>query len=189
MKIIATLAAAAASFALAFTGTAVIATAAHAETVACDQAASGSCGSEVNAFGGALAIAGPARAGVSVVSEPDSAATGRTDWLAVQTTSYPDERRFQYAPRGHASGLCISQPAGFTSLVLRPCNDTVYQRLDGHDTRNTAGTQWQVKASGGFVTGAGTGNAFAVVKIVRNIGGSYFGFDAPGVVPGVVPAG
>jgi hypothetical protein len=175
--------AAVACAALALTGAASLATAASAETTACDMAGAGNCGSQVNAFGGPLVIAGPAKAGTPVVSGADSKTTGRADWAAVQTTSYPDERRFEYAPKGVLSGLCISQPSGWSFVVLRPCNATPNQRLLGTDTRNTAGTQWQVKASGGFVTGAGTGNAFAVVKTVKNKAGSYFGFDAPGVVP------
>lgn len=163
-------------------------TASTASTAECQAAPMGDCGSEVNANGGALTVTGRIAVNTAVVSEPDSATSGRSDLVADQTTNYRDERTFEVAPAGYGSGFCLSQPAGWTHVALRKCNNSRWQRWTGHDTRNTLGTQWTNVASGGVMVGSGLGHAVAVVapSSVKNIGGSFYGFDAAGVVPAPV---
>lgn len=157
--------------------------AASAATTGCSGAPAGDCNSQVNAHGNAFTVgAKTAAVNTNVIAAPDSA-SGKSDFIADQTTNNADERTFEYAPAGQPSGLCISQPAGWRRLVLRDCRNSIWQRFTGTDTRDTAGTQWVSEASGQTVQGAGNGHPFAVVTTVTNRAGSYFGFGTRGLVP------
>lgn len=173
----------AAILATVFGGGIAAAATASASTPACQAADAGNCGSQVNAFGNAFTVTGKVQVGAPVVSEPDSAISGRSDFISAQTTADNDERTFNLAIKGIASGLCASEPTGSFHLVLRACNNSRFQRFVGVDTRNTAGTQWTNVASGDRIQGAGDGNAFSVVPTVTNVRGSFFGFDTAGIVP------
>jgi hypothetical protein len=173
-----------------FGGGIAAATAATAATPACVKAGSGLCGSEVNASGNALTVTGKIAVNADVVAEPDSVTSGRSDFIINQTTADADERTFELAPNNKPSGFCASQPSGSKRVVLRACNNSRFQRWVGVNTRNTPGTQWTNVESGGKIQGNGTGNTFIVVPKVTNVPGSFFGFDAAGVVPpaAVAPA-
>jgi hypothetical protein len=158
------------------------ATAASASTPTCTNAASGTCGAEVNAFGNAFAVTAAPAQNVRVRATPADT-TASQDFIAVEAGSNANARTFEFAPGNHPSGWCISQPSKNAGLVLRPCSATLnkWQTFTGVNTTDTAGTPWKNLASGQFVIGAGTGKQLTAKNTISN--GSYWGFDAPAVPP------
>jgi len=157
--------------------------AANAATPACTTTPAQDCGSQVNGYGYALTVTGRIGTNAYVTSVLDSAATGRSDFTADQTTANPDERTFELSPDGARSGWCAAQLTGWKRLVLRRCANTRWQQFTGVNTRDTSGTQWVNVNSHQTVQGEGAGNAFEAVTTVTNVKGSYFGFNAPGIAP------
>jgi hypothetical protein len=174
------------------------ATSAVASTSACVNAPSGTCGYEENVYGNDWDVYQQyARVNQPVTAYPHKDGDQATDFNAVQTTHNVNERRFEYAPNGNRSGLCLSDPDGGYAgnpggphgLVLRTCNNSAFQQWrtpPGVDSQNTAGTQWINVATRRTVQPQGTGSQMVTVKTPDKNGnaqGSYFGWDSPGVVP------
>lgn len=137
--------------------------AASAQTTECVNAASGSCGAQVNVYDDAWTVVTPAYNG-RVTASPLNTTDGSQDFIANQTTSNVNERTFNFAPGNTPSQFCLSNTSGKT-VVLRPCSSTSrFQRWDGVNTLNTTSTTWTNEASGLKVTANGTGNAIIAVK-------------------------
>jgi hypothetical protein len=161
--------------------------AAQAESAPCMAQAAGDCGSQVNHFGYAFTVTGTPAVGEKVTGTLDNA-TGDTDWNAVQTTKFADERVFFFAPGGTdvlvgGKPLVLSQLNGSHNLVLRKYTGSQNQRFVGVNTRNSCGTTWTNVASGDRVEGNGAGNALVAFGVATNTAGSIYGFGAPGCLP------
>lgn len=128
-----------------------------------------SCGDNVNVFGNAWDVRGQlAAVNNPVIAYPNGTADPATDFRRTGGATGP--WRYEYAPRGVASGLCVSDP-GTHLLVLRGCNTSNYQLFRaGHV--NSVGTQLVNVAFNRAVTTNGTRNQLSTGGSYT--GGSYF---------------
>jgi hypothetical protein len=128
-------------------------------TAACTSA----YGNEVNGFGNGLdAFKQGAFANNEIVGWPATQGDPATHFLCEPEGG---NMRFEYAPHGTGTGLCVSNP-GDNELVLRSCNANIWQRF-------TASGRYLVSAlNGQFVEPEGTG-----VQLTTSSGHSPWGGD------------
>lgn len=173
---------------------------ASASTPACSGAGgklTGSCGTEVNAYGNGWDVKGAKFAtNTPIIAWPAEDVDNSQpvtndpalDFYAHNTTSNnTNERVFEATGYGVRSGYCISDPdggyaadpGGRDGLVLRKCNGTPYQEFVGlGDTQNDQGNkhhgiQWQSDATNQVVSTNGTGEPLDTTD-GTTITGSYF---------------
>ena len=60
---------------------------------------------------------------------------------------------FEYAPKGHVSGYCVSEPHSHAALVLQSCNGSANQAWDATSTSGTY--EWINEATGDAMTDPG----------------------------------
>lgn len=81
------------------------------------------------------AVAGPAKSGAAIVTQHHSGSRSDQDFSMKNLNGLSGsgglDKRFQYAPNGDNSGFCISDinNLSYTKLVLRPCNNSVFQQF------------------------------------------------------------
>jgi hypothetical protein len=187
---------------VALSGVYMAASAASANTLACDNVTgtdAGYCGSEVNMYANAFDVRYQGAWVNNVVEAyPGNTADKAQDFVARQTTGNPDERVFFYAPNGvrakdskTGAYLVIADPAGGVpgdsrdGLVLRDfvgIQGSAYQQFTGVSTQNTAGTTWTNVATKQIVIPQGTGNQL-ITAANPTSRGMYWGWDQPGVDP------
>lgn len=181
------LAASVAAATLASAGFGLASVTALASSTGCTQATgalSGSCGDLVNNSNlGWASQSVHAQYNTQVVGAAASDTSGKTDFYAHQTNANDNERVFEYAPSGHLSGLCITDP-GRNGLVLRPCSNKSSQQqfyafgdTQNDDTNSNHGTEWMNVASGQVVTPAGgKGSPLITIPVAAAAGltSSYF---------------
>ena len=138
--------------------------AASASTSGCT-GSNANCGVPVNAFGNAFDVKGQkAVANNPVISYPNSASDPATDFI--RTSPQASTYRYEYAPNGAISGLCVSDP-GNHQVMLRSCNTGNWQLWQTGNAGN-GGNQLVNVATKLPVTTNGT-------KAQLTTGGSYTG--------------
>ncbi len=107
-----------------------------------------SCGSQVEVntnFVWGISASNP-RSNTPVVIQAFSDARSSQDFIATDVNGLGNgTKRFQFAPSDDKSGLCISQPkaAAYTKLVLRPCNNSVFQQFQAVLSPDGSGSAWE----------------------------------------------
>jgi len=107
----------------------------------------GFCGSqeEVNTHLVWAVAASSPKSNTPVVLQYFSNARSSQDFIATDINGLGDgTKRFQFAPNDDKSGLCISQPkaTAYTRLVLRPCNNSVFQQFRAEPSPDWSGYAW-----------------------------------------------
>lgn len=165
-----------------------VATPAGASTAGCN-ALGPSCGDNQNAFGNGWDVYQQAAAYNNKVISWPNGDDKATDFIRAGTNPY----RYQYAPGGHASGLCVADPAGGGvpasdphGLVLRGCNTGNWQ-LFQLGKADSAGRQQLVNVATGLpVQTNGTGAQLTGGGSYA--GGSYWTWEGgPKLVTSVTP--
>jgi hypothetical protein len=121
------------------------------------------CGDNVNVFGNGWDVFRQrAAVDTKIVSWPNTISDPATDFTRTGTASAG--WRFQYAPRGVFSGLCVSDPGGGDpydatpdGIELRACNTSGFQKFREGNINGTAGTQLVNNATGKPVLTNGKG--------------------------------
>jgi hypothetical protein len=93
-----------------------------------------------------------------VIVEKQSSHSTDSDFLA-GLAPFPQQsnaKLFEYAPRGHLSGLCVTEPWRHASLVLRYCDGSANQAWDATQAGNTF--EWLNEATGDAMTDPGHNN-------------------------------
>ena len=82
------------------------------------------------------------------------------DFIAKNYNGINNDKTFEYAPNGVASGLCVSFPstARGTGAVLRTCNQSAYQTFEPVTTSDGDYVAWKNLASGYVMEDGAYGN-------------------------------
>ncbi|HEY6502223.1 MAG TPA: hypothetical protein VIZ20_22535 [Streptosporangiaceae bacterium] len=90
-----------------------------------------------------------------VIVERQSSHSTDSDFLAglAPFPTQSNAKLFEYAPRGHLSGLCVTEPWHHASLVLRGCDGSANQAWDATQVGNTF--EWLNEATGDAMTDPG----------------------------------
>jgi hypothetical protein len=93
-----------------------------------------------------------------VIVEKQSSHSTDSDFLAglAPFPQHSNAKLFEYAPRGHLSGLCVTEPRHHSSLVLQYCNGSANQAWDATSVGNTF--EWLNEATGDAMTDPGHNN-------------------------------
>jgi hypothetical protein len=93
-----------------------------------------------------------------VIVEQQSSHSTDSDFLAGKApfSSTQGAKLFEYAPRGHLSGLCVTESRRHGSLVLQNCDGSANQAWDATQVGNTY--EWLNEATGDAMTDPGHNN-------------------------------
>ena len=96
--------------------------------------------------------------GTPIVVQKQDSRSSAQDFLAGLApfpTNY-NGKLFEYAPKGHLSGFCVTEPRNHADLVLRYCDGSANQAWDATSVGNTF--EWINEATGDAMTDPGHNN-------------------------------
>ncbi|HEX4255316.1 MAG TPA: hypothetical protein VH089_09520, partial [Streptosporangiaceae bacterium] len=98
--------------------------------------------------------------GTQVVVEHQNSRSSAQDFLAglapFPVTPGDNAKLFEYAPKGHLSGFCVTEPRSHASLVLNYCNGSPNQAWVATPTNGSF--EWINEATGDAMTDPGHNN-------------------------------
>jgi hypothetical protein len=98
--------------------------------------------------------------GTAIVVDHQNSRSSDSDFLAGRApfpTPGVNGKLFEYAPKGHLSGFCVTEPRNHAALVLQYCDGTLNQTWDA--TPSGSAGEWINEATGDAMTDPGHNNS------------------------------